>query len=182
MGDTAAATTCLGGSMTSNNSHHGQRQSNADLDTDADRAAGSGPATTTLGTMEDCLRELYDIKYLWSDKWGPAIVAALWDGPLRYNDILEKVRSYSIAAGWTDKTPVLHESILTRTLKRMVGEGLITRSESSGGVPPSVWYALNPSFAESYEVGLPLVDWARRNSDLIARAKAHRRHHGGTAA
>lgn len=176
MGGTITAT-LLGGTMTSNNSHHRQRRSGTDLETGADRSS-----TTTLATMEDCLRELYDIKYLWSDKWGPAIVAALWDGPLRYNDILEKVRSYSIAAGWTDKTPVLHESILTRTLKRMVGEGLITRSESSGGVPPSVWYTLNPSFAESYEVGLPLVDWARRNADLIARAKAHRRHHGGTAA
>ncbi|MEV8444160.1 hypothetical protein AB0425_42870 [Actinosynnema sp. NPDC051121] len=66
---------------------------------------------------------LHDLKKLFRDKWAPAILVTLPDGPLRRVEILSTVNSYSIDENWTDKHAVLHDSILARTLKNMINRG-----------------------------------------------------------
>ena len=93
--------------------------------------------TMKLGD-EKFLRAMYDLKYLFGDKWALAIMFALSDGPLRRVDILSTVKSYSIGKEWSDKNAVLHDSILARTLKKMTEEGLLARARAAGTFPPKV--------------------------------------------
>lgn len=124
------------------------------------------------------LRGLYDLKYLFGDKWVPAILFALSDGPLRRVEILSTVNSYSIGKEWSDKYATLHDSILARTLKKMTEEGLVTRARSSEDFPPKVFYSLNPDVAELLTLIGPLVRWTEQHPELIAKAQAFRRRIG----
>jgi DNA-binding HxlR family transcriptional regulator len=91
-----------------------------------------------VGDEQLLLRELYNLKYLFGDKWAPAIVVALARGRMRRVEILSTVNSYSIYEDWSDKRIVLHDSILTRTLKKMTTEGLLVRTESVESFPREV--------------------------------------------
>lgn len=124
------------------------------------------------------LRGLYDLRNLFGDKWVPAIVVALRDGPLRRVDILSTVNSYFIDENWTDKHPVLHDSILARTLKKMRMQGLVVRERSTKSFPPEVEYSLNPAVVEALEAAEPLIAWTRTHSDLLAQAQKYSREHG----
>ncbi|SFK89203.1 DNA-binding transcriptional regulator, HxlR family [Amycolatopsis sacchari] len=127
-------------------------------------------------------RGLYDLRNLFGDKWVPAIVVALRAGPLRRVEILSTVNSYFIDENWTDKQPVLHDSILARTLKKMRMQGLVIRERSTKSFPPEVEYSLNPAVAEALDAAEPLIAWTRAHPDLLARAQTHSREndsHGG---
>jgi len=132
----------------------------------------------TVGN-EEFLRDLYNVKYLFGDKWAPAIIVALANGKMRRATILSTINSYSIGEEWSNKHTVLHDSILARTLKKMTGEGLLVRTRSVDIFPPRVYYSLAPEIAEFLRVVGPLVRWARRYPGLIAHAQAYSRHHGG---
>ena len=73
---------------------------------------------------ERFLRGLYDLKYLFGDKWAPAILVTLSGGPMRPVEILSTINSYSIGEEWSDKHDFLHDSMLARTWKKMTEEGL----------------------------------------------------------
>jgi DNA-binding HxlR family transcriptional regulator len=130
-----------------------------------------------VGDEQLVLRELYNLKYLFGDKWAPAIVVALAPGRMRRVEILSTVNSYSLYEDWSDKRVVLHDSILTRTLKKMTNEGLLVRTESVESFPREVYYSLTPVVAELLAVIEPAVQWARRNRELIAAAQAYTRQH-----
>lgn len=125
------------------------------------------------------LRGLYDLKYLFGDKWVPAILVALADGPRRRTEILSTVNSFSIGEEWADKHTVLHDSILARTLKKMTEEGLLTRRRSTETFPPRVMYSLRPEVVEFLTVVEPVIVWTEQHPDLMAKAQAYRRRNGG---
>jgi DNA-binding HxlR family transcriptional regulator len=133
--------------------------------------------TMKLGD-EKFLRAMYDLKYLFGDKWALAIMFALSDGPLRRVDILSTVKSYSIGKEWSDKNAVLHDSILARTLKKMTEEGLLTRSCAVGTFPPKVTYTLRPEVLELLKRGEALVEWTVEHPEIIAQAQAYSRNAG----
>lgn len=124
------------------------------------------------------LRGLYDLKNLFGDKWVPAILVALRDGPLRRVEILSTVNSYSIDENWTDKHAVLHDSILARTLKKMRKQGLIVRESCDKSFPPEVAYSLTPAVAEVLTLAEPLIEWTRAHPELLSQAQAHSRQSG----
>jgi DNA-binding HxlR family transcriptional regulator len=127
---------------------------------------------------EEFLRNLYSLKYLFRDKWAPAINVTLSHGPMRRAEILSTIKSYSLGEEWSGKPAVLHDSILTRTLRKMTDEGLLARRRDTSTFPPKVFYSLAPEITEFVELVEPLVDWVRRNPKLVAQAQAYSRHHG----
>lgn len=124
------------------------------------------------------LRGLYDLKYLFGDKWVPAILVALSDGPLRRKEILSTIGSYLIGEEWSDKHNTLHDSILARTLKKMTEEGLLVRERCTETFPPSVTYAMMPEVREALSLFEPLVAWLDRHPELVAQAQAYARRDG----
>ncbi|GLY71381.1 winged helix-turn-helix transcriptional regulator [Amycolatopsis taiwanensis] len=127
----------------------------------------------------ELLRQFYDLKQLFNDKWAPAILATLADGEVRRVDILSTIKSFSYGAEWSDKQTSLQDSMLARTLKRMTEEGLLVRTESDPPTfPAEVYYSLTPPMEEFLVAVGPVREWARRHKDLIARAQAHRRRSG----
>lgn len=127
---------------------------------------------------EQFLRDLYSLRHLFGDKWVPAINVTLSHGPMRRAEILSTITSYSFGEEWSGKPVVLHDSILTRTLRKMTEEGLLIRTRDESTFPPKVFYALRPEIAEFIELLKPLTDWVRRNPGLVAQAQAYSRHHG----
>lgn len=119
---------------------------------------------------EEFLRGLYNVRYLFGDKWAPAIIVALANGRMRRVAILSTVNSYSIGS---DKHAVLHDSILARTLKKMTREGFLVRTRRADIFPPRVYYSLKPEIAEFLRVVEPVVEWAQRHPDLITQAQAY---------
>jgi DNA-binding HxlR family transcriptional regulator len=133
----------------------------------------------TLGD-EQFLRDLYNLKYLFGDKWAPAIIVALANGKMRRVELRSTVKSYSIGAEWSrsGKPAVLHDTMLSRTLKNMTEKGLLVRTRRTDTFPREVYYSLAPVVVEYLKVLEPAVEWARRNPDLIAQAQAYHRQHG----
>jgi DNA-binding HxlR family transcriptional regulator len=127
---------------------------------------------------EEFLRDLYSLKYLFSDKWAPAINVTLSHGPMRRAEVLSTITSYSLGEEWSNGPGFLHDSILTRTLRKMTEEGLLIRTRDTSTFPPKVFYSLTPEVAEFIELVEPLADWVRRNPRLVAQAQAYSRHDG----
>jgi DNA-binding HxlR family transcriptional regulator len=123
---------------------------------------------------ERFLRGLYDLKYLFGEKWAPAILVTLSDGPMRRKEILSTISSYSIGEQWSDKHAVLHDSILARTLKKMTEEGLLTRTRCTETFPVQVIYSLKPEVLEFLSLAEVLVGWADGHPELVAQAQACR--------
>ena len=76
-------------------------------------------------------------------RWGGLVLAALVDGPLRFADVRRAVGGVS-------------DRMLSQTLQRLEGDGLVKRTQHSD-IPPRVDYALTP-------LGAPI---AERIGDLI---------------
>ncbi|GAA5110774.1 winged helix-turn-helix transcriptional regulator [Haloechinothrix salitolerans] len=127
---------------------------------------------------ERFLRGLYDLKYLFGDKWAPAILVTLSGGPMRRKEILSTISSYSIGEEWSDKHAVLHDSILARTLKKMTEEGLLKRVRCTKTFPVTVTYELKPEVLEFLTLTETLVAWADEHQELIAQAQAYSRRNG----
>lgn len=127
---------------------------------------------------EEFLRDLYNVKQLFGDKWTPAIISTLARGPMRRVEILSTINSYSVGEDWSDKRGVLHDSILTKSLKKMTTEGLLARNRRAETFPPKVYYSLTRDVLEFLEATEPVLEWARSHPELIARAQAYSRNHG----
>lgn len=113
------------------------------------------------------LRDLYNLKYLFGDKWAPAINVTLSHGPTRRAEILSTTTSYSPGEEWSGKPTVLHDSILTRALRKMTEEDLLMRTRNTSTFR-QVFYSLAPEVTEFIRLVEPLVDWVRRALKLIA--------------
>jgi DNA-binding HxlR family transcriptional regulator len=127
---------------------------------------------------ERLLRGLYDLKYLFGDKWVPAILVLLLNGPMRRKEILSTLSSYSIGKDWSDKHTVLHDSYLARVLKKLTEAGLLARTRETEPFPPRVYYSLKPEVVEFLELSRTLLTWIDAHPDVIARAQEYARRNG----
>jgi DNA-binding HxlR family transcriptional regulator len=79
-------------------------------------------------------------------KWKPHILLKIKDGPLRFGAIQEKL-------------PAISQKMLTRQLRALEADRLVTRTEYPG-MPPRVEYALTPRGRTVIPHLLSLKDWA----------------------
>ena len=100
------------------------------------------------------------------DKWTVMVVAALWQGPLRYNEIQRGVEGIS-------------QRMLTLTLKGLEQDGLVERTVFPA-VPPRVDYELT-ELGRSLIVPLhALYEWAVEHRPAMLAARARFAVKGGT--
>ncbi|QFZ18481.1 winged helix-turn-helix transcriptional regulator [Saccharothrix syringae] len=92
-------------------------------------------------------------------KWDMAILAALTARSLHWTELRAEVHRYhKKTCGGGDST--LHDSILSRALRRMQRDGLILRVEEAAVFPRSVTYALTPAAECLIEKLAPVAEWA----------------------
>lgn len=123
------------------------------------------------------LHDVQNVKNIFGDKWTLPVMVALSDGPMRRSQIHVTVNSYEVGEQWPAGGSVLHDSILTRCLKKMTAEGLISREESVGSFPPRVCYSLRPEGREFLELAGAITVWSSRNEHVIASARDYQRQH-----
>lgn len=116
----------------------------------------------------------YSARALMGAEWAPAVMCALLTGPLHYRDILELLRENAGSDGWPERHQTLHDSILSRTLKRLVEDSLVQRNEERAKFPPSVVYSLSQAGHDLVEAAGSLADWSTQHPDVIARAQVNR--------
>jgi DNA-binding HxlR family transcriptional regulator len=112
---------------------------------------------------DDFLPHWYRARSLIAPEWAPSILVALLDGPLHYRQIKAIVSLPAVCDGVVKAHRPLHESSLSRTLRRMTRDGLLDRHEKVGAFPPSVTYALTPMARAVLDAAVPLADWAQHN-------------------
>lgn len=121
---------------------------------------------------ETFLRNTYTLRRLVGDKWTPAILFALADGPQRPSEIMATINTFSpMAEEWTERRFKLHDSILARALRKLVEEGLVVRHDDGESFPPRVFYALTGPAQEYLKMERPLADWAGRHVEQIAASR-----------
>ena len=99
-----------------------------------------------------------------SDKWTALVVYALVDGPRRHGELRRTVDGIS-------------QKMLTQTLRRMEGEGLVNR-EVLDRVPPHVEYSLTPLGRTLEKPLVAICEWAMEHLDELREARAG---HAGAA-
>lgn len=100
-------------------------------------------------------REVLDLV---SDKWSLYVVAALGQGPLRFNEARRVVTGIS-------------QRMLTVTLRRLERDGLVSRTVVPT-VPPQVSYALTDAGRDLRGAVQPLIDWAFAAAGTMDEARA----------
>lgn len=121
-------------------------QDSADMGT----AASVGPCASIPVEHMDFVRQVLDRV---GDKWSMLIVAVLEGGPLRYTDLQRQI-------------PGISQRMLTRTLRQLAEDGLISRT-AYAEVPPRVEYALTPLGGGLIDIVKQLIGWAADHHDEI---------------
>ena len=92
-----------------------------------------------------------------ADKWTTLIVYALIDGPRRHGELRRAVDGIS-------------QKMLTQTLRRMEGEGLVER-DVLDRVPPHVEYSLTPLGRTLERPLTAICQWAMDHLDELREAR-----------
>lgn len=121
------------------------------------------------------VRDAAAVKHIFGDKWTIPVMVALAGGPMRRSEILTTVDSYSIDENWPGKATVLHDSILSRALRKMVAEGLVARQELPDVFPRHVRYELLPEAADFLDRVRQVVGWSEHNAHVVANAQEFHR-------
>jgi DNA-binding HxlR family transcriptional regulator len=108
--------------------------------------------TLSVGTDPMC-RAVSDIFARLGDRWTLLVVVALRERPRRFNDIKREVAGIS-------------QQMLTRTLKGLERDGLLTRTVSDTS-PPQVEYALSALGSSLGETVRQLAQWAGKHRPSI---------------
>lgn len=93
-----------------------------------------------------------------SDKWVSLVLAALADGPLRYNDLARKIAGVS-------------QKMLTQTLRSLERDGLVSRTVTAS-VPARVDYALTSLGETLLPVMRAIKSWAETHIEEVESARA----------
>jgi DNA-binding HxlR family transcriptional regulator len=94
-----------------------------------------------------------------SDKWVSLVLAALADGPRRYNDLARKIAGVS-------------QKMLTQTLRSLERDGLVSRTVIPS-VPVRVDYALTPLGETLQSVMREIKSWAETHIEEVEAARDH---------
>jgi DNA-binding HxlR family transcriptional regulator len=102
-----------------------------------------------------------------SDKWVTLILVALWDGPLRYNDLNRVIAGVS-------------QKMLTQTLRKLERDGLVSRTVTAD-VPVRVEYEMTPLGRGLGQAVGVIKHWAEEHISEIeaARTAYDESHQGG---
>jgi DNA-binding HxlR family transcriptional regulator len=119
---------------------------------------------------EQLLQDVYDLKTLLGNKWSPAIMVALANGPMRRSDLFSTVSAYAADMRHARKPLTLHDSILTRELRNLVQRGILERASAGKTFPPMVTYALKPEVLDFLRLSGELSSWLRQHTSLVAPA------------
>lgn len=92
-----------------------------------------------------------------ASKWALLIIPALAAGPMRNNELLRKIEGVS-------------QKMLTQTLKELVRNGLVLRTDHQT-VPPHVEYQLSALGMSLSETLIPLDHWAERHHKALQAAR-----------
>jgi DNA-binding HxlR family transcriptional regulator len=107
--------------------------------------------------------------YLLRGKWHVPVMTALIPDRRRFSDLLTAVNQvHDTVAG-----PLLSEKVLTGTLKQMMTDGMIARSEPTGPFE-AVWYELTDLGRSLLEAVRPLADWAQQYPQALAEVGSRR--------
>lgn len=117
------------------------------------------------------LRALQGAQRLFDGEWTSAILVVLSDGPKHYKQIRDRIRSLTMPEVGRARGRVLHDSVLTRSLKSMTAKKLIERKQISASFPPAVQYSLTPATAEALSAWGCVINWARKHADLVTRVR-----------
>ncbi len=93
-----------------------------------------------------------------SDKWVSLVLAALADGPRRYNDLARKIAGVS-------------QKMLTQTLRSLERDGIVSRTVTPA-VPVRVEYDLTPLGQTLLPVMRAIKTWAEDNIEKVESARA----------
>ena len=100
-----------------------------------------------------------------SDKWTALVTYSLVDGPRRHGELRRTIDGIS-------------QKMLTQTLRKMEGEGLVER-EVLDRVPPHVEYSLTPLGRTLERPLVAICEWAMEHLDELREARAaHARRRG----
>lgn len=113
---------------------------------------------------------LHKLTHVLDGEWVPAILATLAHGPRHFTEILDAIQV--TGTGQPDPQRRLHDSILSRTLRRMEDKGLITRHEVAATFPKSTTYELTSWATDLLTALLPAVHWTNSRP-------ADSQHHSG---
>jgi DNA-binding HxlR family transcriptional regulator len=92
-----------------------------------------------------------------SDKWVSLVLAALADGPRRYNDLARKIAGVS-------------QKMLTQTLRTLERDGLVSRTVTPA-VPVRVDYELTPLGRTLLPVMQAIKSWAETHIRKVESAR-----------
>jgi len=92
-----------------------------------------------------------------SDKWVSLVLAALADGPRRYNDLARKIAGVS-------------QKMLTQTLRSLERDGIVSRTVTPA-VPVRVEYDLTPLGQTLLPVMRAIKTWAEDNIEKVESAR-----------
>lgn len=111
---------------------------------------------TSPGSLPNCGR-ITSVLSLVGDKWTVLIVMVLCQQPRRFNDLKRTVGGIS-------------QQMLTRTLKALERDGMITRTVRAT-VPPQVEYALTTMGVSLAKPVQELGNWVEAHVDAIERSR-----------
>ncbi|GIM91076.1 winged helix-turn-helix transcriptional regulator [Paractinoplanes toevensis] len=104
---------------------------------------------TPIPAAEHEICPVTDVLRRVGDKWTVLVLALLGQQPYRYNELHRSI-------------PAISQRMLTRTLRSLETDGLISRTVYAT-VPPSVEYRLTPLGTSLLEPLSALADWAVRH-------------------
>jgi DNA-binding HxlR family transcriptional regulator len=110
-----------------------------------------------LHLSEDC-RAVSTVLQRVGDKWTVLVVSKLGGGRMRFSELRGAVGGIS-------------QKMLTATLRGLERDGFVLR-EQFPTIPPRVEYELTDLGRELLEPVTALAEWARRNGERVARARA----------
>lgn len=105
----------------------------------------------------DAGRMIRDVLDRVGDKWSLLVIATLRDDRLRFSELLRHI-------------PGISQRMLTRTLRQLERDGLVTRT-AYAEVPPRVEYELTALGATLVGIARTIGDWAIENHGEIEAAR-----------
>jgi DNA-binding HxlR family transcriptional regulator len=125
--------------------------------------------------LETAIGHVMDIKAILRGDWAGAILVLLGDGrQWQFRAVRDEMATWVFHDPWAGRRRSLSASELTRTLGRMVEDGLLVRTEMLSQWQPAVFYELSSEARSMVAAAQPLLRWVAENRSFFAQAQAAR--------